>query len=261
VSGYLFDTTAHARAAAELLDPISIGRTEQLVDCLLGRFCWEIGAGAGGYATWLADQVGEVGWVLATDVNTRRIPRHPRLRPVPHDIAEQPPPVASFDLIHVRCVLAHLPTRRQILPRLVGVLAPGGVLLVEEWDDRPADELVAAAPTLRDAALFAAYQREVDTVLCGRGYDRCWARAVHAALLDHGLHDVRTVVTGGSWPGGSPGCQHLLATHSLLRPLLRGAGMSDRHLDHIASLLADPCFVLHGRPLLSASGRRPAPDD
>lgn len=51
-----------------------------------------------------------------------------------HDIVKDPLPAHSFDLIHARLVLAHLPARDQVLPRLVASLRPGGWLVVEDFD-------------------------------------------------------------------------------------------------------------------------------
>lgn len=135
-------------------------------------------------------------------------------------------------------------------------LAPGGLLLIEDWETRPADQMVASAPSREDAALFAQYQQAASDLLGRRGHDSTWARRTHAAMLEEELADVETVVSASTWPGGSHGCRHALAAHGQMRPHLVEAGMTDRQLDRVAALLEDPAFVLHGRLLHSVSGWR-----
>src|SRR5262245_31886121 len=77
-----------------------------------GWRCLEVGAGAGGVARWLADQVAETGQVLATDLDTRFLHNRGRsnLDILTHDIVSDPLD-GEFDLIHARAVLGHLPER------------------------------------------------------------------------------------------------------------------------------------------------------
>jgi SAM-dependent methyltransferase len=102
-----------------------------------GWRCLEIGGGGGGIARWLADQVGETGSVLCTDLDTRYLESSARanLRIVRHDIVSDPLPDSEFDLIHVRLVLNFLVERSAVLDRLVAALRPGGWLVVEDFDN------------------------------------------------------------------------------------------------------------------------------
>lgn len=43
-------------------------------------------------------------------------------------------PPGPWDVIHERLVLQHVPERLDVLTRLLAVRAPGGVLLVEDFD-------------------------------------------------------------------------------------------------------------------------------
>lgn len=74
--------------------------------------------------------------MLATDPDTRWTTTRGlcRVEVHGHDIVKDPLPAHSFDLIHARLVLAHLPARDQVLPRLVASLRPGGWLVVEDFD-------------------------------------------------------------------------------------------------------------------------------
>jgi SAM-dependent methyltransferase len=261
-SGYLFDTASTAGglqvdALADLYDPTSQRRILSLLD-LRGKRCLEIGAGSGRIAHWLANEVGPGGKVVATDLHPDRIPEHPRLERLRHDITRQVPPDGPWDFIYLRFVLSHLRPRRHILTQLAGSLAPGGVILDEDWESRPAEHIVAKAPTEEDAELLVAYQRAMHTILARNGHDQSWARQVYGLLVDAGLEDVDTQVSSGIWVGDTPGCWHAIATITQTRSLLIEAGMTDAQLDRVVARLSDPAVALHARLLHSTSGRRAA---
>jgi len=137
----------HHQALSALLDPITINRIHGLVS-LAGKRCLEVGAGAGSIAHFLAEEVGERGTVTALDINPIHIQPHPRLSIAEHDLTVDPID-GSYDFIHARLVLSHLPERGPILYRLIQALAPGGYLLIEDWyiPDRTIDDMVIAAPS------------------------------------------------------------------------------------------------------------------
>ena len=136
--GYLLDnrqTEAGRRfaALAELFDP-STFRHLNALGLGPGRRVWEVGAGGPSVPEWLADQVAPDGEVLATDLDTGRLVQaldRPTLRVLRHDVGLDPPPEGSFDLVHARLVLVHVPQRDQALAAMVSVLRPGGWLVVE----------------------------------------------------------------------------------------------------------------------------------
>jgi SAM-dependent methyltransferase len=51
---------------------------------------------------------------------------------VRHDLVTDDFPAGSFDFIHARTVLMHIRERQATLSRMVGRLAPGGVILIED---------------------------------------------------------------------------------------------------------------------------------
>src|SRR6202012_624857 len=52
-----------------------------------------------------------------------------------HDGAADPPPEpGTFDLVHARLVLVHVPDRARALATMAAALRPGGWLLVEDAD-------------------------------------------------------------------------------------------------------------------------------
>lgn len=258
--GYAFDNgssfaEAHHAALAALLDPVTQDRIGGLLN-LAGTGCLEVAAGGGSIATWLAEQVGPGGLVVATDTEPDLIPPHPRLSVLRHDITSGTPG-EGYDLVHARLLLNHLPRRRNALHLMARALRPGGVLLTEDFWPTPPGDFVACAMSTDDAMLLRRYQLAHLQVLADHGNDRTWSRRALIAFLEEGLVDVDTTVTGGTWRGGGPGCRLLIAGIGQLREPLLAAGLHAADLDRLRALLADPSVVLHGHLLYSTSGRRP----
>ena len=94
------------------LDPLTIRHLSALALSDSAR-CLEIGAGSGSIARWLSDRVGETGNVVATDVNLDWFEGSaPNIDAQLHDIVRDPLPSATYDVIHARLVLCHLPRAR-----------------------------------------------------------------------------------------------------------------------------------------------------
>jgi ubiquinone/menaquinone biosynthesis C-methylase UbiE len=240
-----------------LLDEFTTRRISDLMD-LRGKRCLEVGAGGGSIALWLADQVGPEGSVLATDLQPLQIPSHDRLTVLRHDLVKEPAPEGEFDLIHSRLVLNHLPERREILHRLVGRLAPGGIYLEEEWDATRTD-VVVAAPTPEAAELYRLYQETIGPkILAKAGTDRSFARKVHAVLLEEGLVNVDTYVSARNWTGGSDSAELVLSSLVQLRQQFLDHGITEAQLAEMKAVMEDPRLVVNGHLLFSTSGQRPA---
>lgn len=100
-----------------------------------GSRCLEVGAGAGSVMRWLAEQVGPSGHVTAVDINTRFLDKAPaNVDVVAGDIRTLPLEPNSFDLVHARYVLVHIPEYKRVLDVLWDALKPGGALVIEEPD-------------------------------------------------------------------------------------------------------------------------------
>ena len=117
------------------LDPLTIRRIERL-GTGSGACCLEIGGGHGSIARWLAERVGPLGHVTATDVEIDFLSAidASNVEVLRHDLRSDTFPVESFDLVHTRAVLMHISTDRKLLRRMVSWLRPGGWLLLEEPD-------------------------------------------------------------------------------------------------------------------------------
>ncbi|KAA1469193.1 S-adenosyl-L-methionine-dependent methyltransferase [Dentipellis sp. KUC8613] len=93
----------------------------------------ELGAGSGAWAIQAAKQFPGAE-VIASDISPippRPLP--PNLRFERADLT-QPLPFApaSFDIVHLRFVLAHIPHGSSLLPQIAALVAPGGWLLVDD---------------------------------------------------------------------------------------------------------------------------------
>ena len=180
-------TPARFSALADLYDATTIRHLERIgVDH--GWHCWEIGAGPGSIAHWLAGRCGPDGSVLATDIDTRFLDEsnHANLVVRQHDIVSDPLPGHSFDLIHARLVLVHLPEREKALDRMIASLKPGGWLLTEEFDSvsqLPAPDLYPWEVMLKSAAAMR-------QVMTGRGVNVGFGRALAGYLHARGLESI-----------------------------------------------------------------------
>jgi SAM-dependent methyltransferase len=238
---------------SEVLDDFTAARLAH-AGVPIGARCLEVGAGNGSVAGWLADQVGPDGVVLAADIKPRHVRAHPGVAVAQHDVTTDELPDGQFEVVHARLLLAHLSQRREILARLAGALAPGGVLAIEEWGAWPGRVLHATYP--ETAALYDRYQTALLRVFTARGNDTGWAARVPAEMVELGLVDVETAVYARSWRGGSPGSQLPVAVSRELREDLIRTGLAESDLDRLPELMADPQLVLLGNLTWSTIGRR-----
>jgi SAM-dependent methyltransferase len=259
--GYLLDnarTEAGERFVwlAELFDGVTRGHVERL-GIGAGSRCWEVGAGGPGVPQALAATVGPTGYVLATDIDPSWLGAGDGYEVRRHDVAADPPPEpGTFDLVHARLVLVHVPDRARALATMVAALRPGGWLLVEDADTalQPLACLDDSGPAQRRANRLRDAVREL---LARRGADLRYGRTLPGALRGAGLVDV---AAAGNFPVGGPACDRLeAATVRHVRGELLAAGLADdAEIDaHLAAIHAG-ALDLTLAPLVSAWGRRPA---
>ncbi|XIE77196.1 methyltransferase domain-containing protein [Streptomyces sp. SBR177] len=258
--GYLLDN-ARAEAGerfdwlAELFDGVTRGHFERL-GVGPGSRCWEVGAGGPGVPEALAAAVGPTGHVLATDIDPSWLATDAGYEVRRHDVAADPPPEpGTFDLVHARLVLVHVPDRARALATMAAALRPGGWLLVEDADTalQPLACLDDSGPAQRRANRLRDAVREL---LARRGADLGYGRALPRALRAAGLVDV---AASGTFPVGGLACDRLeAATIRHVRGELLAAGLTDEaEIDaHLAAVEAGE-LDLTLAPLISAWGRRP----
>ena len=216
-----------------------------------GWHCWEVGAGGGSIVRWLAQAVGDAGYILATDIDTRHledIPA-PNVEIRLHDVVQDPLPSTAFDLIHTRLVLMHLPARNEVLPRLISCLKPGGWLLLEEHDIFPVHALASG----RYARVWKAFEGVVQ----GAGAHSDWGRHLPSLIATHGLVDVGAEALAPLFPGGSASAQFWsLSWEQLWQPIL-ARGVASEDLDRAMSDLEDPVQWFTAPAMVAVWGRKP----
>jgi ubiquinone/menaquinone biosynthesis C-methylase UbiE len=136
-------------ATSRLLDQVALAP---------GARCLDAGCGPGETMRLMAQRVGPAGRVTGIDVDALLGAQaltmlhdagHRQCRFAPHDItADDPLPGAPFDLVYARLLLFHLPERAAAVRRLWDAVAPGGHLVVQEYDLRS----VTVEPALESAA-------------------------------------------------------------------------------------------------------------
>lgn len=130
------------------------GRLFDQVALAPGATCLDAGCGPGETMRLMAQRVGTSGHVTGVDVDA---PLGAQAVAMLHDAghrqcdfaridltAGEPVPGAPFELVYARLLLYHLPQRVTVLKRLWDAVAPGGHLLVQDYDMRSAGVL----PTL-----------------------------------------------------------------------------------------------------------------
>jgi len=192
---YALDPAWHSERArltslTSLYDPTTRRLCEQL-GVAEGWRCLDVGAGTGTVAAYLAQRVGPSGTVVALDTDTRFLDpiAGGSLQVQRADVTTDPLPAASFDLIHARLLLEHLPTRHDVLVALTRALRPGGWLLVEDLDWATATVIDPPHP-VHDRVVQAC-----QTVLRRVGYDPQFARTLPRQLTGLGLDEVGTHAT------------------------------------------------------------------
>jgi len=220
-----------------------------------GATCWEVGAGGGAVARWLAGQVGPQGRVVATDIDTTHLSPGPNLEVLRHDVVADEPLAGPFDLIHASLVLLHLPQRRRVLADLAGRLTVGGVLVLEEFDcTRPLRVLRTPGPD--QAELFTRVIGALLDTLVAAGADMGWAWDVHEAMAGQGLSELDTTLYSRSWTGGDHGTLlHDVNSRQKEADLL-ARGLTLAELERFRALMHAPGFAAMAYPFVSTTGRR-----
>jgi len=248
-------TLARFSALADLYDGTTIGHLERIgVD--RGWTCWEIGAGPGSIAKWLADRVGPSGSVLATDIDIRFLKDlQAKFTTRRHDIVSDPLPDQSFDLIHARLVLVHLPERENVLNRMIAALKPGGWLLTEEFDS----VFAFAAPEHYPQEVGLKSALSFREIMIARGVDAGFGRSLAGHLCIRGMEDVTAEGRLLMYRGGSPGTRLIRANLEQLREdILASGAVTPLEFEQDLARLDQPDFMTPSPVMWSVAGRRPA---
>ena len=255
--GYVYDAAwgqeqRRLDALAALYDAGTIAVLSRL-GIARGWRCWEIAAGSGTIARWLAERVGTRGELLVTDLDPRFVEslRNDHVVVCRHDVQSAPPAVEAFDLVHARAVLAHVSERQRAVDAIVRALRPGAWLVVED---------VVFAPRACDPPLAvlertdAAFRR----VLQATRVDPDYGLKIPAALEQAGLCEISSEVRVPLARTGTTEVGLLSLTLEQLRPRLQTDGaLAADDLDETLRALHNPGRTIGCANMVAAWGRRP----
>jgi len=227
--GYVFDNAAEQagarlRALSEMFDPSTIHHLSER-GVSEGWHCLEVGGGNGSIATWLGGRVGPTGRVLVTDIDTRFLEtmKLPNVEIRRHNIVADALPERTFDLVHSRLVLLHLPERDEALRRMIAALKPGGWLVDEEFDSAS----LLADPVVNAAEVLPKTQLAIMRLVEDRGVERRYGRLLLGRLRALGLVEAGAEGRVLMWQGGTAGASLMRANYLQLRADMINAGYID----------------------------------
>lgn len=226
-----------------------------------GWQCWEIGGGGGSIA---AGRCGQAGQVLVTDIDPRFLVEsaslaYAHIEIQRHDIGTDPLPTQTFDLIHARLVLIHVPAREQALERIVTTLKPGGWLVIEDFD-RTFIDFSYPTTDADEAALYRKMLAALGQLMQARGIDPTWGRSLYRRLRAHGLINLGMEGYVAVREGRSPGARLARAGFEQIREEAVGAGfITNEEVTQVLTLLDAPDFAFGAPVMFTAWGRRPSP--
>ena len=237
----------------EYLDPMTRRRLTKL-GVSHGLRCLEVGAGSGSIASWLSEQVGPTGRVVATDIDIRFLKNmnYANLEVVTHDIRIDSLPEGAFDFVHVRWLLHHLAEPELVIRRLISAMRPGSWLLIEDVDFFP----VHASISQVYIDFMVALSR---CVVSSSGRDCFWARALPSLLAGTGLQEVGGEGDVAIVQGGSAIAEFFALTAEQMRGrIIESGDLNAERFDEALELLKSPEFWAFGGGGVAVWGRRPA---
>lgn len=261
MSEYIYDPALedeHTRlhALEDVLDPGSIRVFEAIGVDKTWR-CLEVGGGGGSIAQWLSDHAGRV---VATDLDTRYLERitATNLEIRKHNVVTEPLEPDSYDLVHSRDVLEHIPEREAVLDKMVAALKPGGWLVAEDVDFTNALRADGFGEPSEVLTLETAWYRAGTEEMRRRGIDPEFGRLLPWRLRARGLTDVSADVRTWLIRGGTPAAMLHQLSLDQLHPLLNKGGMSDEDVARMAAFIGRDDFMAFGPIHIAAWGRKPA---
>ena len=241
---------------AKSYDPTSIRRLEAL-PVRAGWNCLEVGAGSGSMARWLCERVGPDGRVLAIDLETRYLDALdiPNLAVRRLDIATETAEPASFDFVHTRAVLVHIPEYKQAVRNMVSALKPGGWLLLEEPD------VVSLASAAHDPADTDAMARTIDAIVqvhLAAGADPYLGKRLPTIFGELDLTDIAVEGSALVSRGDSAHARCLALSVTKIQDKLAATGrVSKPEVERFLALMDDPDHWFMDCVLVGACARKP----
>ena len=239
----------------EALYDVGTRRYLEAVGVAEGWRCAEVGAGAGSITQWLSDRVGTSGAVLAIDLDIRFVEPLAERGNVEvriQDITAEPLEESAYDLVHARAVLEHIPSRDEVVPRLVAALRPGGALVLE-------DVVIRHPPFHPPSALWDRVGEAFTRAFELTGADALYGLRLPAAMEAAGVQDVESEARSRVAFSGTPSVDFMALSLEQLGDRFVAAGLLTA--DEVAQArdeIRTPGRVVLAPMMVAAWGRRPA---
>jgi 2-polyprenyl-3-methyl-5-hydroxy-6-metoxy-1,4-benzoquinol methylase len=237
-----------------LWDPATTARLES-VGIGPGWHCLEVGGGSGSIAAWMAERVGPAGRVTVTDIDVTHLQAlaGPNLEVQLHDVMKDGLPADTYDLVHARLLLKHLPDRDRAIANLVSSLRPGGWLVVEDTD-------WTGAGLEPPEAAFDEALRGLRGLMEAAGGIHDYGRLLYRTYTAAGLVDVGVEGTFRAVPCGTPAVDVYRLTFGQVHGRLVESGLIDETTYTLAlEALDDSDRVAILPVLVGARGRKLEP--
>lgn len=214
-------------------------------------------------AVWLAEQVGESGHVVATDIDVTYLKRLnlPNLEVRQHNILDDPLDAlgpGSFDLVSTRLMLFWLAGRQEsAIRRMVECLRPGGWLVDEDGDW---GTIAPVDPSHRYYAPYNSIYRGGEWWV-SRGYDPTFGRKLPVLFERCGLENIRHEATAEVVRGGGRWARWWQETLEAIRAWEQARdSLTESRAEEYKTLIApwtDPSFWFLNALLHACWGQRP----
>jgi SAM-dependent methyltransferase len=221
-----------------------------------GWRCLEVGPGAGSIMTWMGEMVGPTGQVVAVDLDPKFLgeSEQSNVEIVRADIRTAQLPEQSFDLVHARYVLIHIPDYETALNRMLDCLKPGGWLVLEEPDFSVSRGITGSEEQLRavrkvNYAIKCMYEK--------LGMDYALGGKVPGLLQAQGLQSMTMENDGPPSAGGSGMATIMKMSAVQLREKYLATGVvSDEDLEQYCRFAENPQSSAVYYATIGVSGRK-----
>jgi ubiquinone/menaquinone biosynthesis C-methylase UbiE len=226
------------RSIESIFDPVTQRWLEE-AGLGAGSRALEVGAGAGSIAAWMADKVGEAGYVTAVDLNARFLKNlsAPNLKTVESDIIPAPLEPGFFDIAHARYLLVHVPDPVQALNAMAAALKTGGKIVLEEPDFLSAKPLGGPADQKK---AFANVNRAMWKMFRDKKFDPGFGQKLSELAKSLGFTIEKSETEVHAAPGGSPLARMMSLSAQTLTAAYLAAGATAEDVAGYRALSENP---------------------
>ena len=250
------------RLLARVMRPTTLALLDQ-AGLAEGMTCLDVGSGGGDVTLDMARRVGPGGRVVGVDMDDVKLViargeaaaeglDNVTFRRI--DAGALADAGGPYDLVFSRFLLSHLADPEGVIAGMLGRLAPGGLLVVEDIDSRGAD-LFPDEPALRRTIEL------YELVVRARGGDPELGPRLPLLLGDAGLAGVRMNVVQPAGYEGEAKLIYPITLENLVDPLLADGLASRQEIDELIGelygLAADRRILMGMLRVVQAWGRRP----